>query len=106
MAHSHSHRHRHRQRSGRAAGAAGRRSEYQRSSVAATAAAAEDDAAAAVPPPQLLSVLLLSVGVSSVSCLHRAHQGPSAHTHSHTLKNCVKCLDVEAGPGPLAGLRP
>ena len=54
------------------AGAAGRRSEHQRSSVAATAAAAEDDAAAAVPPPPLWSVLLLSVGVSSVSGVHTA----------------------------------
>ena len=58
--------------SSRAAGAAGRRSEHQRSSVAATAAAAEDDAAAAVPPPPLWSVLLLSVGVSSVSGVHTA----------------------------------
>ena len=58
--------------SSRAAGAAGRRSEHQRSAVAATAAAAKDDAAAAVPPPPLWSVLLLSVGVSSVSGVHTA----------------------------------
>ena len=48
--------------------------EHQRSAAAATAAAAKHgNAAAAVPTPQLSSVLLLSVGVSSVVSLVSTH---------------------------------
>ena len=54
--------------------------------------AAEDNPAAAVPAPSLSSVLLLSVGrVSSVSGVQC--------THTLSLKNCVKCPIVVAGPG-------